>query len=561
MAGWKPVLLPDMPAPSLPAWSAEMVALYESHAASQFILHGNVNDRFLLPVGEHRGLGSLPEFLLRVLLPRFEVVLSYDLGNGLRVERGGETFSQWPAFKEAPELPKQPRAAVEALTRYFRYTANLARLGKPRVQVACLIKAANLLAPASSGGANYELNALALLIREWADDPLLAEHSLVTCLLAENLNDLHPLLVNNPRAAKIKVPLPPPAEIAEAVSAAAPRFPKALAAWKEFDQLAAQLTGATHYAIDSLLKLKEYRGEALQATDLVKLKKQLVEEECAGLIEFIESKRTLDDLHGQEALKTWLRQDVALWRQGDVRALPMGYLICGPVGTGKTYMVECLAGEAGVPVVKIKNFRDRWVGSTEGNLEKIFRLLQALTRCFVFIDEADQALGKRDSGANDAGLSGRIYTMMATEMSRPENRGRIIWVLASSRPDLIEVDLKRPGRVDVKIPIFPTSTPAESYGLLRALCQRQQVELTDADRTTLEPLMPVLVTPGAAEALAVKIYRLVKVAGRAPVDAVRECLEGYQNPVASEVMDFQIGLAVKEASDLEFVPELFRARR
>ena len=37
----------------------------------------------------------------------------------------------------------------------------------------------------------------------------------------------------------------------------------------------------------------------------------------------------------QEALKTWLRQDIALWRAGDLKALPMGYLLCGPVGTGK----------------------------------------------------------------------------------------------------------------------------------------------------------------------------------------------------------------------------------
>ncbi len=552
----------ESPKTSLPAWAGEMVALYESHAASQFILHGNVHDRLLLPLGEQRALGSLGDFFLRVLLPRFDVVLSYDLGNGLRVERGGETFSQWPAFKENPELPKSPRAAVEALTRYFRYTANLARLGKPRVQVACFIKAANLLAPAMPGGVNYDLNSLALLMRDWADDPLLAEHSLVTALITENLNDLHPLLVNNPRAAKIKLPLPPTSEIADAVADALPRFPKALARFQtEPAHLAAQLTGATQNAIDSLFKLKEYRAEPLLPADLVKLKKQLVEDDCAGLIEFIESKRTLDDLHGQEKLKTWLRQDIALWRQGDLRALPMGYLICGPVGTGKTYMVECLAGEAGVPVVKIRNFRDRWVGSTEGNLEKIFRLLQALTRCFVFIDEADQALGRRDSGANDSGLSGRIYSMMAAEMSRPENRGRIIWVLASSRPDLIEVDLKRPGRVDVKIPIFPTSTPAESYGLLRALCKRQQVELTDEDRAVLEPLMPTLLTPGAAEALAVKIYRLVRVEQKAPADAVRDCLVGYQNPVAPEVMDFQIGLAVKEASDLDFVPPLFRDKR
>ena len=146
----------------------------------------------------------------------------------------------------------------------------------------------------------------------------------------------------------------------------------------------------------------------------------------------------------------------------------MGYLVCGPVGTGKTFLVECLAGEAGIPVVKIKNFRDKWVGTTEGNLEKIFRLLHALGRCFVFIDEADQALGKRDSGSNDSGLSGRVYSMIAKEMSDGGNRGKIIWVLASSRPDLIEIDLKRPGRVDVKIPIFPTST--RRRGLLCFAC-------------------------------------------------------------------------------------------
>lgn len=546
----------------LPEWAGQMVALYESHAASQFILHGNVEDRCLFPRAGQPALGALPEFIQTVLLPRFDVVLSYDLGNGLRVERGGESFAQWPAFKESPELPRQPRAAVEALTRYFRYTANLAQLGKPRLQVACIIKAANLLVPAMPGGLNYDLNSVALLLRDWADDPLLAQHALVTVLITENLNDLHPLVVNNPRAAKVKISLPTAQAIADAVEHAIPRFPNALAQFsKDPGALASQLAGATLNSIDSLFKLKEYDAQPLQPADLVKLKKQLVEEECAGLIEFIDSRRTLDDLHGQEKLRTWLRQDMALWRQGDLRALPMGYLLCGPVGTGKTYLVECLAGEAGAAVVKIKNFRDKWVGSTEGNLEKIFRLLQALSRCFVFIDEADQALGKRESGGHDSGLSGRIYSMIAAEMSRPENRGRIIWVLASSRPDLIEVDLKRPGRVDVKIPLFPTTTTAESYALLRALCKRQGLDLGDADEQALLPILPTRLTPGAAEALAVKIYRHAKLEGGTALESVQKCLVGYQNPVPAEIMDFQIGLAVREASDLEFVPEEFRAFR
>ena len=83
-----------------------------------------------------------------------------------------------------------------------------------------------MLAPALPGGVNHELHALALLMRDWADDPLLAEHALVTVLITESLNDLQPLLASNPRAAKIKLPLPSAAEIAEAVSTHDPAFPK-----------------------------------------------------------------------------------------------------------------------------------------------------------------------------------------------------------------------------------------------------------------------------------------------------------------------------------------------
>jgi SpoVK/Ycf46/Vps4 family AAA+-type ATPase len=283
----------------------------------------------------------------------------------------------------------------------------------------------------------------------------------------------------------------------------------------------------------------------------------LVEKDSQGLIEFIEPKRTLDDLHGQEAIKEWLRQDIALWKQGDLEAMPMGYLFCGPVGTGKTFMVECLAGEAGVPVVKMKNFRDKWVGSTEGNLEKIFRLLHALGRCYVFIDEADQALGKRNQDG-DSGVGGRVYSMMAKEMSDSANRGRIVWILASSRPDLIEVDLKRPGRVDVKIPIFPTVTPEEGFQLIRALCKRRGMPLDPSVLETLRDRIPDWLTPGAAEALSVKVYRMVKTKNLPAADALAEALQTYQPAVSRETMEFQVGLAVSEASDLSFVPESLR---
>jgi hypothetical protein len=543
----------------LPSWAERLVSLYQSGAANQFILYGNVNDRFLL---DGKSFGTLTEYLTRVILPRFDVLLTYDLGNGIRIDKGGEIVTKWPAYKETSELPRAPRAAAEWLTRFFRYSANLARLGQQSHQIGFIMKSAHLVAPALPGALNYDLSALSLLLRDWAADEHLTSHSLATFLITETLNDLHPLLVNHPRAAPIEVPLPTTDQMRDALGLLAAQHASVLAEFAPpYEALAHQLTGTTQTSLETLLRLKAHARTPLHATDLVSMRKELVEKDSAGLIEFIESKRTLDDFHAQPTLKAWLRQDIKLWQQNDLQALPMGYLLCGPVGTGKTYLVECLAGEAGVPVVKLKNFRDKWVGSTEGNLEKIFRLLHGLGRCFVFIDEADQALGKRDAGSNDSGLSGRIYGMFAEQMSNPANRGRIVWILASSRPDLIEIDLKRPGRIDVKIPIFPTTTAAEGFALIRALSARRGITLSDADQATIESLVPNLLTPGAAESIAVKVYRSVRAEGLTPLDALRSTLDGYQPPVPSDVMQFQIALAAREASDGDFVPEPFRHLR
>jgi len=543
---------------TLPAWARTVADLYESNAASQFVIYGNINDRMVLSGAAPR-IGALPDFLLGGLLSRFDVVLSYDLGNGIRIEKGAETFSKWPYFQESQKDWKSPRPAVETLTRYFRYCANLTRLNQPAVQVGCIIKNADLLVPALQGGLDYDLNALASLIRDWSNETLLAGHALATFLLTENLNDLHPLIVNNPRVARARIDLPSAIDLADGFRVMAPSFPVSLSAMAaDLPALAEQLAGTTLGALESVVKTKEHRKEPLGAADLTKLRKELVEKDTSGLIEFVETPRTLNDVYGLEKIKAWFRQDIDLWRKNDTAALPKGYLLCGPVGTGKTFLVECLAGEANVPIVKMKNFRDKWVGSSEGNLEKIFRLIHALGRCYVFIDEADQALGRRDANTGDSGVGGRIYSMLAEEMGSSASRGKVIWVLASSRPDLIEVDLKRPGRVDVKIPLFPTTTPREGFDLLKMLSAKRSLPIPDDAFASLEPYIPPLLTPGAAEALVMKVYRQVRTSS-VPLDTVlRACLAEYQNPISSEIMQFQIQLAVSEASALEFVPAIFR---
>jgi hypothetical protein len=540
-----------------PVWASRLVELYESGAYSQFLIYGNIQDQFLIP-GTPSRLSSFSDFLLATLLPRFDVVLSYDLGNGIRVEKGGEIFSTWPALKEKP-LARQALAAIDELTHYFRYCGNLAALKRQNVQVACLIRNTELIAPATGGASDHELGALLMLIRDWSTDTRFTAHPLATFLLTENLSDIHPLLSHNSRAQRVAIPLPSGAEIREALETMAPCYPIALGKdRRRWEELAGALVGATLNSTESLVKELEHARKAPGSSDLAEVKKQIIQAESQGLVEFLQSTMTLDAVQGHGAVKAWLREDVKLWNSGDVNALPKGYLISGPVGTGKSFLVQCLAGEASVPVVKLKNFRDRWVGSTEGNLERIFRLLRALGRCYVFIDEADQALGKRESGG-DSGLSGRIYSMIAEEMSDPGNRGKIVWVLASSRPDLIEVDLKRPGRVDVKIPLFPTGDARESFELLRFLLKQRGLEIDEADFAGIEGELPVWLTPGAAEALAVKVYRAVKTSGNSTLESLRISLRGYRPPVAREILSFQMQIAIAEASDRSFVPAVFES--
>src|SRR5208282_5510665 len=100
-----------IPPQNLPSWAQSLVERYESNAANQFLLYGNIADSVLLQStsGTTR-LGALSEFLLAALLTRFDVVLSYDLGNGIRVEKGAELFSKWPAFQESQKDWKTPRA-------------------------------------------------------------------------------------------------------------------------------------------------------------------------------------------------------------------------------------------------------------------------------------------------------------------------------------------------------------------------------------------------------------------------------------------------------------------
>ncbi|MEO5821278.1 MAG: AAA family ATPase [Vicinamibacteraceae bacterium] len=570
----------------LPVWASKMRDLFRSGSVAQFLLHGNVFD--VIPNGDRQL--SLKAFLDEAMFSSYDTVLHYDRSRGVRATRGADDWSGWlqQALGDANPISstREPGVALELIDRYLLRTLNLAAIqrapdaagghGSANAnagvrKIAVVVDFAEFVVPradAAQLGGPFAANVVKVL--GWANDPAILQANVITVLIAEGLHDLNALVSENPHAADIKLPLPDEGEMAAYVDslAAGPIPDLAQRSDLPLATLGQRLTGLSRVGARRLVTMATRSSQRLTAEWVAKIKKDLIESECQGLLDFIESKLTLDDMAGSEAVKAWLRDDQKLLEKGALHALPMGYLVAGRIGTGKTYLVQCWAGELGIPCVVFKNFRDRWVGATESNLEKIFSVLKAIGQVLVFVDEADQAAGKREGGDTDGGLSGRVYAMLAKEMSDTRNRGRILWVFATSRPDLLEVDLKRQGRLDVHIPLFAPETPDEMRALFRAIARKLKFPLTDDDLPALELLGDRAQGLGSNEiegvlVRALRVWELAPDATEsAPKPALRDILAGVLAEVRPSAhtrkLEYMDLVAVKECTDQRFLPPRFR---
>ena len=554
-----------------PAWVQEMREVFRAGTVSQFLVSGNVFD--LVPWRGDSGLKFLPlkEFLAQVLFGTFDVVLYYSRGAGLKPLKGQEEFHRYLKILDewtqntftSGRLPREASQALEMMDSFLRYSQTRTVVEKGQVvrsplRTAVLIDFVQYIVP-QADPAHMNDRSTETLIRflDWASDPGMLGAQLATVLLTENLAGLNRSLVENPYSAKVHIPLPTEEDCLEYLEILKGQFPDLEDSCElPLASMATKLVGLTRVNILHMVALAVRNQRKISVKYLADLKKELIEKECYGLLEFVEARRTLDDVAGLAEAKAWLRQDSRLIREGKLSSVPMGYLMTGRIGTGKTWLTNCFAGEVGVPFVVFKNFRDKWMGATEGNLEKIFQVLRALGQVIVFVDEADQMTGKR-GGGDDSGVSGRIYAMLAAEMSNTANRGRIIWVFATSRPDLVEVDLKRPGRLDVHIPLFPPQSDAERQELFVAMARKVGLPPEEL------PELPAGLDVGGneMEAIMVRAQRLfdLQVEGTRSLKEVLSDVVAQYRPVPHrrnlEYMDL---VAVKECTDEAFLPECYR---
>jgi AAA+ superfamily predicted ATPase len=471
-----------------PAWAERLGDAYLSGTSCVFMLHGNVRD--LVPVAAPAGggrdevaaWGTVPDFLAREMFGRWDIVLAYDVGKGLRPLAGPDparlrSMAQWLTERmgNAANWPRDPDQAIAAIDAIFE--RNLIDPPEQRKRIAIVLDYAQYLAPAGEASAGSRAGAGRLVrILGWASNPLLRRVNVAVVMLADTLAEVHPRLATNPAVTAIDLPLPDAAErerFALATAAAAGMPADRMDGVK---RVAALSGGLTLESLRAVIALSAREGTPPDGPEFAARKKDMIERSCQGLVEFIQPRLTLDAVAGHEAAKARLQADARAIQRGQLESAPMGYLICGPVGTGKSFIAECYSGSVGIPCAVLKNFRSKYVGETEGNLEHALDVLRSLGPVVVIIDEADAALGNRDQGG-DSGTSARVFSMIARQMGDTRYRGKIVWMLLTSRPDLLPIDLKRQGRAEVHIPLFYPHDQAEMDAMFTAMARKCRVKL------------------------------------------------------------------------------------
>lgn len=548
-----------------PHWAQEFAEKYFSKTLNQFILHGNIRD--VVPVKRDKTYDFIrfDAFLSDELFGSRDIVLFYDRATGIRFrdknsmqdfQRAVSGYDSFTGTNFAGKLPKDPVRVFALLENFFRL-----RLADG-ISIACIIDYSETIVPMNDGGSagSEDRNALVSL-QKWAHDPLFLAADFTVVLMAENVTDLNRNLIQSPYNAAIKVNLPTDTARTAYINHLADKKTFKKISEVPVDVLSKQTAGLSCVNLQSIVSGALENKAKITFNSLIQNKKELIEAEAYGLLEFVDTRYTLDDVAGHARVKVHLRDAAKNLKAGRQDVMPMGYLVAGPVGTGKTYMVTCFAGEVGIPMVKLKNFRSQWQGVTEGNLEKILTLLDAMAPVAVMIDEADAYLGDRSS-SGDSGVSSRVFAQIAQFMSNTANRGRIVWFLMTARPDLMPIDLKRQGRAEEHLALFHPTMEEERVELYTAMKKKTQLKLSD------DSYVPELVRSGYKsmsgadmEAALTRAKFRAASAGEALVtpETLDATFEDFIPPSYPEEVELQTMIAVMECTSKSLLPEPYRS--
>jgi SpoVK/Ycf46/Vps4 family AAA+-type ATPase len=537
-----------------PAWAEEITEKYVAGESSMFLLHGNVADVFLFEKkdGNYQWLQILEA--LETILAKKEIICFYDITTGFKFpnQRHQKAFldlanSERKLRNEATE-DKLPRTPTKALALIEDVVSSNTK------NTAVILNYIEALAPAGDiASMGVEERQTCLTLHRWASDKVILNTDNIVIMIGESLSEINRKLLSATSITSINIIFPDLATRLAFILNNAP--PNTLEITPE--QFAKITAGLRLMQIGSMIKTADMSGKHIGYNDVSYKKKHIIEQECQGLVEFIPPNYTFDHVGGVEGIKTGLRKVADDIKHGSYSRVPMGMIFVGPMGTGKTFVAEAFATESGLTCIKLKNFRDKWVGATEANLEKVLDLVEALGNVLLVIDEADRGLS---SGGSDDAVGSRVIARLKEFMSNTAHRGKVIILMMTNRPDKLDVDLKRPGRFDYKIPFFFPETVQERIDIFKAITRKHKitinanVDFTSAAEKTNDY--------SSAELEAIVLAALSKLERNQPDELLQEHLDASVEEIIPSrdqaMLDYMEILAVFECSSRAMLPDRYR---
>ncbi|KAJ1024779.1 hypothetical protein NDA16_002819 [Ustilago loliicola] len=210
----------------------------------------------------------------------------------------------------------------------------------------------------------------------------------------------------------------------------------------------------------------------------IKLEKSSVAwSDIGGLVE---TRRVL-----RETLE-WPTKYAAIFASCPLR-LRSGLLLYGYPGCGKTLLASAVAKECGLNFISVKGpeILNKYIGASEKSVRDLFDRAQAAKPCVLFFDEFDSIAPKR--GHDSTGVTDRVVNQMLTQMDGAEGLDGVYVLAATSRPDLIDSALLRPGRLDKSL-LCDMPGREDRVDIMRAIASKvklsEEVDLEKwADRT------------------------------------------------------------------------------
>ncbi|KAG0249408.1 Peroxisome biosynthesis protein pex1 [Mortierella polycephala] len=169
----------------------------------------------------------------------------------------------------------------------------------------------------------------------------------------------------------------------------------------------------------------------------------------------------------------WPTKYASIFSQCPLR-LRSGLLLFGHPGCGKTLLASAVAKECGLNFISVKGpeLLNKYIGASEKSVRDLFERAQAAKPCVLFFDEFDSIAPKR--GHDSTGVTDRVVNQMLTQMDGAEGLDGVYVLAATSRPDLIDPALLRPGRLDKSL-LCGMPSLEERHEILACLARKMEV--------------------------------------------------------------------------------------